>query len=135
MPADQQIQINTLLLTREELFVRVYALEQAAAAILGEPYPFTRPALPSDIRLKRKPTPRLSERSGAFNRRQPPAKPSAVSKVSRRPTASPIVASAKSSPKTIMTSMPSGPCSHLKARTSPLPASKLSTSAAARKPC
>ena len=70
MRPDQQIQINTLLLTREELFVRVYALEQAAAAILGEPYPFTRPALPSDIRLKRKPTPRLSERSGAF---QPPS--------------------------------------------------------------
>lgn len=70
MPADQQIQINTLLLTREELFVRVYALEQAAAAILGEPYLFTRPALPSDIRLKRKPTPRLSERSGTF---QPPS--------------------------------------------------------------
>jgi hypothetical protein len=66
MRADQQIPINTLLLAREELFVRVYELEQAAAAILGEPYPFTRPALPSDVRLKRKPTPRLPERSAGF---------------------------------------------------------------------
>ena len=66
MRADQQIPINTLLLTREELFVRVYELEQAAAAILGEPYPFKRPALPSDVRLKRKPTPRLPERSAGF---------------------------------------------------------------------
>lgn len=66
MRADQQIPINTLLLTREELFVRVYELEQAAAAILGEPYPFKRPALPSDVRRKRKPTPRLPERSAGF---------------------------------------------------------------------
>jgi hypothetical protein len=51
---DQQIQINSLLLRREELFVRVHDLEKAAAAILGEPYPFTRPSLPSDLRLKRK---------------------------------------------------------------------------------
>ena len=56
MRADQQIQINGLLLQREELFVRVHDLEQAAAAILGEPYPFTRPPLPSDAKLKRKPT-------------------------------------------------------------------------------
>ena len=72
MRADQQIQINGLLLQREELFVRVYDLEQAAAALLGEPYPFTRPALPSDLRLKRKPTPRPSERSGGF---PPPSAP------------------------------------------------------------
>ena len=66
MRADQQIPINTLLLAREELFVRVYELEQAAAAILGEPYPFTRPALPSDVRLERKPAPRRPERSPRF---------------------------------------------------------------------
>ena len=66
MRPDQQIQINTLLLTREELFVRVHDLEQAAAAILGEPYPFTRPALPSDTKLKRKLTARPSERSAGF---------------------------------------------------------------------
>ncbi len=70
MRPDQQIQINTLLLSREELFVRVYDLEQAAAAILGEPYPFTRPALPSDLRTKRKNTPLPSERSVGF---QPPS--------------------------------------------------------------
>lgn len=55
MRADQQIQINTLLLQREELFVRIHELERAASAILGEPYPFVRPALPSDQpRPKRK---------------------------------------------------------------------------------
>jgi hypothetical protein len=54
MRADQQIQINTLLLQREELFVRIHDLEKSAAALLGEPYPFTRPALPSDPRNKRK---------------------------------------------------------------------------------
>ncbi len=54
MRPDQQIQINTLLLQREELFVRIHDLEKTAAAILGEPYPFTRPPLPSDVRTKRK---------------------------------------------------------------------------------
>ncbi len=56
MRADQQIQINTLLLAREELFVRIHDLEKSAAALLGEPYPFIRPALPSDPRSKRKPS-------------------------------------------------------------------------------
>ena len=56
MRPDQQIQINSLLLDREELFVRIHDIEQAAAALLGEPYPFTRPVLPSDARSKRKPT-------------------------------------------------------------------------------
>jgi len=51
--ADQQIQVNGLLLQREELFVRVHEIEQATAAILGEPYPWA-PALPSDAKLKRK---------------------------------------------------------------------------------
>ena len=72
MRADQQIQINGLLLQREELFVRIHDLETAAAAILGEPYPFTRPPLPSDTKLKRKPTARPSERSGGF---PPPTAP------------------------------------------------------------
>ncbi|WP_221033085.1 hypothetical protein [Actomonas aquatica] len=52
-PADQ-IRINTLLLEREEKFVRVHELEQAAAAILGEPYPFSQPPLPSNQRRKQK---------------------------------------------------------------------------------
>lgn len=56
MRHDQQIQINRLLLAREELFVRVHEFEQAAAALLGEPYPFTRPALPCDAKPKRKAT-------------------------------------------------------------------------------
>lgn len=55
MPAaESQIRINTLLLEREALFTRVHALEAAAAAIFGEPYPFSRPALPSDQRSKKK---------------------------------------------------------------------------------
>ncbi|AHF91390.1 hypothetical protein OPIT5_15365 [Opitutaceae bacterium TAV5] len=56
MPSgDQQIRINTLLLEREALFVRVHDLERAAAKILGEDYPFTRPLLPSDVRAKIRP--------------------------------------------------------------------------------
>ena len=34
--------------------MRIHEIEQDAAAILGEPYPFARPALPSDAKLKRK---------------------------------------------------------------------------------
>jgi hypothetical protein len=52
---DQQIRINELLLQREELFLRIHAAETEASRLLGEPYPFTRPALPSDQRAKRKP--------------------------------------------------------------------------------
>lgn len=55
MRRDQQIRINELLLQREELFLRVHTAEAEAARILGEPYPFTRPAIPSDRRAKRKP--------------------------------------------------------------------------------
>lgn len=55
MPAaESQIRINTLLLEREALFLRVHDLEAQAAAIFGEPFPFTRPALPSDKRSKKK---------------------------------------------------------------------------------
>ncbi len=57
MRRDQQIRINELLLQREELFLRIHAAETEAARILGEPYPFTRPTLPSDRRVKRKPGP------------------------------------------------------------------------------
>jgi hypothetical protein len=54
MSADSSIRINALLLQREALFVRVHEIEGAVSALLGEPYPFTRPALPSDQRGKRK---------------------------------------------------------------------------------
>ncbi len=54
MATAQQIRLNQLLLEREALFVRVHACEQAAAKLLGEPYPFERPPLPSDQRGKRK---------------------------------------------------------------------------------
>lgn len=54
MSADSQIRINALLLQREALFVRVHEIEAAVSRLLREPYPFTRPALPSDQRVKRK---------------------------------------------------------------------------------
>jgi len=60
MPDVHQIRLNQLLLEREAQFVRVHDLEQAAAQILGEPYPFTRPALPSDTRRKSRPGPRTA---------------------------------------------------------------------------
>ncbi len=60
MPDESQIRINTLLLEREALFLRVHEIEHAASVILGEPYPFERPTLPSDQRSKRKPTKRAS---------------------------------------------------------------------------
>lgn len=60
MSGGSQIRINALLLQREELFVRIHDIEQAVAGILGEPYPFTRPALPSDQRVKRKPAGRAA---------------------------------------------------------------------------
>lgn len=56
MATAQQIRLNQLLLEREALFVRIHACEQAAAKLLGEPYPFERPPLPSDQRGKRKAT-------------------------------------------------------------------------------
>lgn len=54
LAAESQIRINTLLLEREALFVRVHELENAAHAIFGEPFPFIRPLLPSDQRSKKK---------------------------------------------------------------------------------
>lgn len=80
MRPDQQIRINELLLQREELFVRIHDLETAAAAILGEPYPFARPALPSDARPKRKPAaPRATSAASAA-----PASPAALARDSLR---------------------------------------------------
>ena len=54
MSADSQIRINALLLQREALFVRIHEIERSVSALLREPYPFIRPALPSDQRAKRK---------------------------------------------------------------------------------
>ena len=62
MRPDQQIRLNELLLAREAQFVRVHEL---AAKLLGEPYPFFKPPLPSDARGKRKaaaPRPALGAR-------------------------------------------------------------------------
>ncbi|MDF3055856.1 MAG: hypothetical protein K0R17_71 [Rariglobus sp.] len=56
MPEDSQIRINALLLEREALFVRIHEIERATSALLREPYPFTRPTLPSDQRVKRRST-------------------------------------------------------------------------------
>jgi len=55
MRRDQQIRINELLLQREELFLRIHAAETEASRLLGAPWPFVRPVLPSDRRVRRKP--------------------------------------------------------------------------------
>lgn len=55
MQLDRQIRVNELLLQREELFLRIHAAETEIERLLRGPYPFTRPALPSDRRVKRKP--------------------------------------------------------------------------------
>jgi hypothetical protein len=55
MRRDQQIRINELLLQREELFLRIHAAETEVSRLLGAPWPFVRPALPSDRRARRKP--------------------------------------------------------------------------------
>jgi hypothetical protein len=60
MSTPAQIRINALLLQREALFVRIHEIERAASALLREPYPFTRPPLPSDVRGKRKPAARAA---------------------------------------------------------------------------
>lgn len=60
MSADSQIRVNALLLQREALFVRIHEIERSVSALLREQYPFTRPALPSDQRVKRKASPRLA---------------------------------------------------------------------------
>lgn len=54
MRLDQQIRVNELLLQREELFLRIHAVDTEVNRLLGEPWPFTRPPLPSDRRAKRK---------------------------------------------------------------------------------
>ena len=69
MSSAQTIRLNQLLLEREAQFVRVYDLEQAAAKLLGEPYPFSKPALPSDgARGKRKPAAVPRGQPGGLNR-------------------------------------------------------------------
>jgi len=64
MRLDQQIRVNALLLEREELFVRVHELERRIEALLGGPYPFERPKLPSDQKAKRKAVPAKSDKAG-----------------------------------------------------------------------
>ncbi len=54
MQLDRQIRVNELLLQREELFLRIHAAETEITRLLRGPYPFTKPALPSDRRSKRK---------------------------------------------------------------------------------
>lgn len=72
MPVDPlQIRINELLLAREAQFVRVHDLESRINDILGgDPYPFARPALPSDQRRKpaRKSASRATSAAGAKGR-------------------------------------------------------------------
>jgi hypothetical protein len=52
----QRVQIDRLLLAREERLVRVHAIETEIGRILGEPYPFPPPpeTLPSQRPAKRR---------------------------------------------------------------------------------
>ena len=70
MPAESQIRINTLLLEREALFLRVHELEGTVSAIFGEPYPFERPPLPSDSRRKGKAKPRKAKADATIKLRK-----------------------------------------------------------------
>lgn len=54
MTTSQQIRIHELLLEREALFARIHACEREASRLLGEPYPFVRPVLPSDQKARKK---------------------------------------------------------------------------------
>lgn len=71
MRRDQQIRVNELLLQREELFLRIHAAETEAARILGEPWPFVRPALPSDRRAKKKPGSTASRAAADATKKSP----------------------------------------------------------------
>lgn len=55
MADESRIRINALLLQREGLFVRVHEIESRVNDILGEPWPFEPPSLPSMRRSKAKP--------------------------------------------------------------------------------
>lgn len=67
MRLQQQIQVNELLLQREAVFVRIHEIERQVDALLGEPYPFDRPRLPSDQKSRK----RMSPGRPAAGQRQP----------------------------------------------------------------
>ena len=54
MRRDQHIQVNELLLEREELFLRIHSAEKDVLRIFGADYPFPAFELPSNRRVKRK---------------------------------------------------------------------------------
>jgi hypothetical protein len=60
MPAspEELIAINSLLIEREAAFARVHSIESRISELLGEPYPFSAPAveLPSKIKNRAKKT-------------------------------------------------------------------------------
>jgi len=53
MRSDHHIRVNECLLQREELFLRIHAVETEVTRLLGGPFPFTLPDLPSARRTKR----------------------------------------------------------------------------------
>ncbi len=73
MPDEPRIRINALLLQREELFVRVHDIERSVNDILGEPWPFEPPSLPSMRRSKAKPTKKRAAASAPTKGAKPAA--------------------------------------------------------------
>lgn len=73
MPDEPRIRINALLLQREELFVRVHDIERSVNDILGEPWPFEPPSLPSMRRSKAKPAKKRAAASPPAKGAKPPA--------------------------------------------------------------
>lgn len=68
MTTSQQIRIHELLLEREALFARIHACEREASRLLGEPYPFVRPVLPSDQKARKKSGAARNAASGSAGR-------------------------------------------------------------------
>lgn len=73
MSDEPRIRINALLLQREELFVRVHDIERSVNDILGEPWPFEPPSLPSVRRSKAKPAKKRAAASAPAKGAKPAA--------------------------------------------------------------
>ena len=70
-----QARVNELLLEREELLLRIHHLETRAAELLGEPWPFERPPLPSDARATKRKAPAPTRARDAAGAKPPALRP------------------------------------------------------------
>jgi hypothetical protein len=65
LPRQQRVEIDRLLLQREEQFLRVYACESEIEAILGEAYPFPPPPDLPSLQKRRKPKKSVTAKKAA----------------------------------------------------------------------